>query len=374
MKQIKKAVYKALNKLNANGYEAYLVGGAVRSLLLGTEIKDYDITTSATPVVVRHLFNEYPQYRVGEKHGTVVVNIDRTKIDITTFRSDGEYEDHRKPLSVTFSDDLLEDLKRRDFTVNALCLDKDDDLIDEVGGKQDLDDRLIRAIGDPKTRFYEDALRILRALRFTAKLDFTIEKQTEKAMYECKDLLEYISNERKKDELLQILSVRNRRKVINDYLEIFDTFIPFKKTDEKIDEFSNEYYALAYLLSNTEGYDLKKLKFSRQEIHLIEALIEAGNADLEKDYDFIELLCDPLAKDILTYLNELTGEDYSERYKKLKKAMVTRDTLKVNGQDLMELGYKGRSIGKIQDELVELIRHQLLPNNKKSLLKYLSLK
>ena len=374
MKQIKKEIYIALSILSDKNYDAYIVGGAVRNLLLGSKIVDYDITTNASPDVVKQLFAEYPLYTNGEKHGTVVVTINKVKIDITTFRSDFDYVDHRRPNSVTFSDDLNEDLKRRDFTINALCLDKNDKIIDNFNGVEDLNKKIIRAIGEPKARFHEDALRILRALRFSSRFNFKIEAKTKEAMFECKDLLNYISNERKKEELLYILGTNNRLKTINEYLDIFNTFIPFKKTTNKLDTFSNEYFALAYLLSKTEGYDLKKLTFSKQEINLIEALVEATNTNLKKDYDFISLLCDPLAKEILKYISELYSEDFKDRYKRLKKYMVNKENLKINGNDLIELGYKGKNIGVIQDELVELIRHQLLTNSKTALLKYLKLK
>ena len=374
MKQIKKEIYIALSILSDKNYDAYIVGGAVRNLLLGSKIVDYDITTNASPDVVKQLFAEYPLYTIGEKHGTVVVTINKVKIDITTFRSDFDYVDHRRPNSVTFSDDLNEDLKRRDFTINALCLDKNDKIIDNFNGVEDLNKKIIRAIGEPKARFHEDALRILRALRFSSRFNFKIEAKTKEAMFECKDLLNYISNERKKEELLYILGTNNRSKTINEYLDIFNTFIPFKKTTNKLDTFSNEYFALAYLLSKTEGYDLKKLTFSKQEINLIEALVEATNTNLKKDYDFISLLCDPLAKEILKYISELYSEDFKDRYKRLKKYMVNKENLKINGNDLIELGYKGKNIGVIQDELVELIRHQLLTNSKTALLKYLKLK
>ena len=371
---MRKNVLLALNILNNNGYEAYLVGGAVRSYLLKTKITDFDITTNASPTVIKHLFNNYPLYSIGEKHGTVVVTIDSTKIDITTFRKDENYKDHRRPSFVEFSDDLNEDLKRRDFTINAMCLDAKGNLIDNYDGIKDLNNKLIRSIGNPETRFYEDALRILRAIRFEAKLNFKIETKTKEAMFKCKDLLSYISNERKKDELLQILATNNCQKAINDNLEIFKTFIPLNKVDKKINNFSNEYFALAYLLSKTSGYNLKELKFSKQEINLVNALVEATNTNLKKDYNFINLLSDPLAKEILKYLNELYQTNFNDRYKQLKKYIVNYESLKLNGKDLMGLGFKGQDIRKAQDELIDLIRHKLLPNNKSALIKYLSLK
>lgn len=374
MKEIAKEVYEVLQTLNNHEYEAYLVGGAVRSLLLKEDITDYDVTTSASPEMIKQLFSNYPLYLIGEKHGTVVVTINNVKIDITTFRKESNYLKHRFPSSVTYSDSLLEDLKRRDFTINALCLDQNDKLYDYFKGVDDLNNKLIRAIGDPDTRFNEDALRILRAIRFKTRLNFEIEEETEKAVFKNKDLLKDISMERKKDELLQILSYKNKQENINKYLEIFRTFIPINEIDETINNFSNNFYSLAYLLSKTNGYNLKTLKFSKQEINLLEALIEATNTNLEKDYDFISLLSDPHEKDILNYLKELHGYDYQERYKKLEAYIITRSDLAITSEELINMGYKDKNIKLIQDELLDKIRHQELENTHTALINYLKLK
>lgn len=371
MKQIVQEVYEAMDILLSKGYEVYLVGGAVRSILLKSEIHDFDLTTSASPEIVISLFNNYPIYRIGEKHGTVVVMINGLPLEITTFRSDVAYIDHRHPTEVIFSDHLQDDLKRRDFTINAMCIDRDDNLIDLYGGVKDLENKIIRTIGDPYTRFNEDALRILRAIRFSSKLGFSIEENTKKAMFDLKDLLNYISMERKKEELLGILSGTNKYNLINDYLEIYNTFVPFNKIDKKIDNFTNPYFSLAYLLSKTNNYSLKELKFSKKEINLLEALIEAGNTDISNDYDFVSLLSLEYYKEILDYLNELYSNDFNQRYIELKKCIVSRGTLDIDGKSLMELGYKGKEIKDIQEKLVKLIRQGKLDNDKSSLIKYL---
>lgn len=371
MKQIVQEVYEAMDILLSKGYEVYLVGGAVRSILLKSEIHDFDLTTSASPEIVISLFNNYPIYRIGEKHGTVVVMINGLPLEITTFRSDVAYIDHRHPTEVIFSDHLQDDLKRRDFTINAMCIDRDDNLIDLYGGVKDLENKIIRTIGDPYTRFNEDALRILRAIRFSSKLGFSIEENTKKAMFDLKDLLNYISMERKKEELLGILSGTNKYNLINDYLEIYNTFVPFNKIDKKIDNFTNPYFSLAYLLSKTNNYILKELKFSKKEINLLEALIEAGNTDISNDYDFVSLLSLEYYKEILDYLNELYSNDFNQRYIELKKCIVSRGTLDIDGKSLMELGYKGKEIKDIQEKLVKLIRQGKLDNDKSSLIKYL---
>lgn len=138
MKQIAQEVYKAMDVLIDHGYEVYIVGGAVRSIMLKSKIHDFDLTTNASPEVVISLFNNYPLYRIGEKHGTVVVMINHLPLEITTFRSDVAYIDHRHPSEVLFSDHLEDDLKRRDFTINAMCLDRNDNLIDLYGGLKEM--------------------------------------------------------------------------------------------------------------------------------------------------------------------------------------------------------------------------------------------
>lgn len=373
MKEIPSQIYLVLKILKENDYEGYLVGGAVRNLLLKRKIDDFDITSNASVNVVKALFNNYPLYQTGIVHGTVTVLIDNLKIDITTFRSDVNYIDHRHPETVIFGDNLKDDLKRRDFTINAMCLDIDDNLIDEYDGVSDLNNKLIRAIGDPNTRFYEDALRILRALRFSSKLNFDIEIKTKEAMFNNKDLLNFISMERKKDELLKILDNKdNRQNNINNYLEIYNTFIPFKKVDETVNNFSNAYFALAYLLSKTDGYSLKKLKFSRKEINLLDALIEATKINIKEDYNFISLLSNENSQDILAYLSQLYNINLNARYLDLKPYMVNRNTIEINGQDLMKFGYYGEDIKIILNKLIDKIHHKEISNQHNALIKYLN--
>lgn len=193
-----------LDRLNTRG-EAYLVGGAVRDLLLGREVHDEDITCSLLPQEVMELFPELPVIPSGLKHGTVTLVLDHRPYEITTFRSDGLYLDGRRPESVTFQVSLEEDLARRDFTINAMALDREGCLVDPFGGEADLERRLVRTVGDPYRRFGEDALRLLRAVRFAKKLDFVIEEATLQALKDCAPQLEKISRERIAAEFLQIL-------------------------------------------------------------------------------------------------------------------------------------------------------------------------
>ena len=196
-------INKILATLHTAGYEAFVVGGAVRDMVLGNIPTDFDITTSCPPENTVQLFKK--TVATGIKHGTVTVFMDEKSAEVTTFRHEKGYTNRRSPDSVTFISALDEDLKRRDFTINAMCYCKEKGLIDNFGGRDDIKNRIIRAIGNPNERFCEDALRILRAFRFSAKLNFEIEKETFESAIKNANLLKEISRERIFAELRQIL-------------------------------------------------------------------------------------------------------------------------------------------------------------------------
>lgn len=223
---IKSIPREALEKLCSNGYEAYLVGGCVRDYAMGIEPYDYDICTNALPTEILSVFSEYKTIETGIKHGTVTVIINNSPIEITTYRSDGKYTAHRTPEQVAFVSDLKSDLSRRDFTVNSICCDKDGRIIDTFGGMADIERKVIRAIGNPYTRFEEDALRILRAIRFASVLQFSIEENTEKALFDKAPLLDFVSAERKLTELKKLLLGKNVTEVLLRYREIIARIVP----------------------------------------------------------------------------------------------------------------------------------------------------
>lgn len=192
-----------IDKFYENNYEAYMVGGCVRDCLLGLSPKDYDITTSAKPNIIENLFTK--TIPTGIEHGTITVVIENENFEVTTYRTEGNYIDNRRPESVQFVSNIKEDLSRRDFTINAFAYNDRFGLIDYFDGLDDLNNKIIKAVGDPTTRFQEDALRMLRAIRFSAQLDFTIENNTLKAIKSNCDLIKNISIERIRDELCKIL-------------------------------------------------------------------------------------------------------------------------------------------------------------------------
>ena len=196
-------VSRILSVLSGAGYEAYAVGGCVRDAILGREPEDWDITTNARPEEVKGLFRRTVD--TGIAHGTVTVMLGSDGFEVTTYRQDGDYSDHRHPDAVVFTASLEEDLKRRDFTINAMAYRPETGLVDLFGGREDLEKRIIRCVGDPRERFDEDALRIMRALRFSAQLGFAIAPETREAIREFAPRLQLISRERIRVELVKLL-------------------------------------------------------------------------------------------------------------------------------------------------------------------------
>ena len=216
----------ALEKLNSAGFDAYLVGGGVRDALMGFEPKDYDITTSALPSQTAQVFASERLIETGIKHGTVTVLIDKTPLEITTFRIDGRYTDFRHPDSVMFSLELSDDLSRRDFTVNSLAYHPAEGVIDFFDGREDITRQIIRCVGSPEQRFQEDALRILRAIRFSSVLGFIIEDKTAAAIHAQRALLRHVSAERIFSEFVKLLCGKNVRAVLEDYIDVIGEFVP----------------------------------------------------------------------------------------------------------------------------------------------------
>ena len=217
---------RLLEKINSYGYTAYMVGGYPRDLYLKRTFTDIDICTDATPMELHQIFSEV--VTTNSEYGSVTIVFEKTKFEITTFRKEFKYKDHRRPEKIEYVDTLEEDIKRRDFTINTLCIDKDGNQIDLIGAKQDLDNKIIRTVSNPKISLKDDALRILRAIRFATTLNFTIEPKLKTYIRKYGHLLKKISKDRKKDELDLIFSSPNKAYGIellnslklSDYLEI----------------------------------------------------------------------------------------------------------------------------------------------------------
>ena len=255
------SVEYVLSKLKENGYQAYVVGGAVRDFLMGKTPHDYDLTSDALPSQISDVFKDFYQEHSGEKHGTIRVIVDHKPIEITTFRCDEGYTDYRRPDNVEFVKDVYIDSKRRDFSINAFYY-FEGHIYDFHEGLEDLNNKVIKTIGNPSTRFHEDALRILRAIRFSAKLGYEIESKTKTALLDCKEELNVIAKERILTELKEISSTSNFFRNIKEYFPIFKLIIPcLDKIGSSIDDiynFDTKSYG-DYIASLSALYSLREI-------------------------------------------------------------------------------------------------------------------
>ena len=363
-----------IDMLTGSSYEAYAVGGCVRDALMGKEPHDYDITTSALPEEVKGIFSD--KYRVietGIKHGTVTVISDGHPIEITTYRIDGEYKDNRRPESVKFSGNLADDLGRRDFTVNALVYSDKSGIIDLFGGIGDLENRVLRCIGNPHDRFCEDALRILRALRFSSQLDFDIDKNTADAIHGLKELLKNISAERIREELIKFFGSEYPERVyeiLTDYKDVFSYVIPhlssvdeYEKISRSVSKISDRDLRLIYFshVTGNAGDVLRRLRFSNADIsRAIGASAALNKACGVSDYisakHFVKEHGYASSFDAANIISFVTGRDellgYIRRIKENNECVSLKD-LAISGNDILNIGIKDASdIGKALDTLL----------------------
>lgn len=224
--KISPAAQKAIEVLSAAGYEAFCVGGCVRDMIMGREPNDFDVTTSALPEQTKACFGGYHVIETGMKHGTVTAVIDGEPIEITTYRVDGEYLDNRRPSEVFFTSRIEDDLSRRDFTVNAMAYSAERGLVDAFGGREDIERKTIRAVGEPDRRFHEDGLRILRALRFASVLDFTIDADTADSIHRNRALLRNISAERILVEFVKLVCGVGAARILGEFSDVLCEIIP----------------------------------------------------------------------------------------------------------------------------------------------------
>ncbi|MBR2930653.1 MAG: polynucleotide adenylyltransferase [Clostridia bacterium] len=379
-----------INELRSAGYRADVVGGAVRDHLLGRSAPDYDITTSATPGEVKAVFFDKRIVDTGIKHGTVTLVLDHEPYEITTWRLDGDYLDHRHPDGVRFTASLEEDLARRDFTVNAICYNPYDGFTDLFGGMDDLDNKVIRAIGDPTRRFTEDALRIMRAIRFSATLGFTLEKATLDAAISQRHTLDNVSRERIFTELNKLFSGSYSYDVVAGCPEIIKTAVPellhIDLPERRLyDAATPELRILSlFALSTTapaEAFDaaylsLKSDKASRERGRaILDALSEPRPSD---EYSALRLLSS-FGVDVAqasVELGMILGRREEGDLLRIKEAVYSGkpykiSMLSVGGIDLIKKGIKGKAIGETLSHLLDLVMQGRLSNDAASLLSYL---
>lgn len=352
---------KLLQELNDASYKAYIVGGFVRDYILGIESNDVDITTNATPKEVMELFED--SFLSSKDYGTVTVIKKNIKFEITTFRKEIGYLDNRHPAEVKYIDDLYQDLLRRDFTINTLCMDSNGEILDFLGGRSDLDNRIIKTVGDPNVRFSEDALRILRAIRFATSLDFSLDKEVISAIKENKSLLKKISYNKKREELDKIFVSSNAIKGIRLLLE---NNLNNDLELERLDQVTNtdSLIAIWSVLNVTELYP-----FSSNEKELIEnvnTVLDMDNYDKMTLYKY-GLYVNSVAGDI----KGLDKKKITEEYNNL--VIHSRSDLEITSDDIMHLLGKGPGeyLKDIYDDLIYQVLYLKLDNEKEKLEEYI---
>lgn len=373
-----------LDKLLENGFSAYIVGGCVRDALLLKTPTDWDICTNALPQQTIDIFSDYKTIKTGIKHGTITLIINSVPYEITTFRTDGDYIDNRHPENVKYIRDIDGDLARRDFTVNAMAYNKK--LVDLYNGQKDLKNRIIRCVGDADKRFLEDALRIMRAIRFSAVLDFEIEEKTKAAIFSLKENLLNIAIERVNTEFSKIL-LSDSKTVYFEYSKVFNLF--FENFEKLNLNFGNSLTMLpknistrlACLFLNLD-YDrtqsektLQKLRYPSKIITEVLEIVENFESAKYSSIKDMRLSLSKINEKALVSIIQIKNEDIEKSLKILSQIesdnMCYRlSHLEISGDDLIKAGIKnGELIGKILNKLLYLVINEEIENSKASLLK-----
>lgn len=440
--EFKPASKLAVEMLKSKGFEAFLIGGSVRDFIMGFPIGDIDITTNATPQEVSEVFKDFRVIETGLKHGTITVLIDGEPLEITTYRCESTYSDNRHPDSVTFSKSLADDVVRRDFTMNGIAYDFKNGFCDLVGGIEDIKNKTIRCIGDAETRFREDALRILRALRFSAVLGFEIEVNTKKAIHKCKDLLKNISAERIREETVKLICGKNAYSVLSEFSDIICVFIPeFKscvgfeqknrhhlydvythilkaveqsRPDPSIrlallfhdigkpvvahfdEDGEQHFYSHPKVSAEITEKIMTRLRFDNDTKNKVVTLVKfhdspimLNNAD-KPDRKRLKRIMSQIGKDLIFNLIEIKRCDNSAQNPKYyrgdqfyaetinmineiiseKECFSVKD-LKINGNDLISHGYKGKEIGERLNQCLDAVIDGKIKNEYDELIKFI---
>lgn len=421
-------VEEILKRFSQDGAKAYLVGGCVRDSLLGKIPQDWDICTEALPQQIKEIFADCPIIETGLIHGTVTVIFEQKPFEITTFRTEKEYHNHRKPSAVVFCKSIEQDLARRDFTINAMAYHPQEGVIDPYHGQIDLANKILRCVGVPCQRFSEDALRILRALRFACCMGFTIEPNTKQAILDCKKYLKEISGERIYTELKKMIVGEWVTSVFLEYDSILFEIIPklqkmknfYQNSINSIDDiWQDALYALQacppivpirlavllhifdfYKIDNKVPSDksiikgteivqevLTALKLSKQEKEQVSLLIQWYNSPIFATKPSIKYCLNQIGVQNFFYLLQIKRADsmikgfaYQQSLQeiadieKIAKAILTNkecfsiQQLKLTGKDLIDLGIpQGKQIGKILNFLLQEVIEENLPNQRDSL-------
>lgn len=369
-------VKKVVHTLNENGFEAFVVGGAVRDALLGQNPDDWDVTTNSMAEQVKGCFDRH--FDTGIRHGTITVLMDKKPVEVTTYRIDGEYKDNRRPETVDFTRDIKEDLKRRDFTINAMAYNNRVGLVDLYGGEEDLENKIIRCVGQADTRFNEDALRILRAIRFAARLGFTIEEETFKSIKRNRYLLKNISAERIQAEVVKMLETSDDLHLLfeSGVAEVILPEVNFNNINLNVP--CDRELKLAALLYNVDDAKefFSRLKFDNNTRHNVLKILECsregtGNTDYEVK-KMLNRYGENLFEKTLALL-KCYGKDvsYSEEiFNRVKTEPYLLKHLAVTGNDIMQIGTNGKEIGRVMNGLLDAVMQNPELNSREKLLEF----
>ena len=376
-----------LKRLYGAGFQAYVVGGCVRDTLLGRTPKDWDICTNALPHEMQRVFADCHVIETGLQHGTLTVMHHHEPFEVTTFRVDGEYTDHRHPDEVVFVSDVREDLSRRDFTVNAMAWSPETGVVDAFGGQEDLQRQLIRCVGKPEKRFDEDALRIMRALRFAAVYGFSIDLATDAAIHALAHTLVGVAAERIRVELQKLLCGEGAGDILRAYPDVLRVIMPqLAKVDwpstvaavEKAP--ATEILRLALLLHQLTPTDAKDVlvslkpdNFTRDRVLLLVTNhAYAFQPTRHNLLTALSLFGEEVVRQLLA-VRQAKGEDADELSAVLEAVLAdgvcfnVKD-MAVGGRDLMALGAKGKAVGECLSHLLALLIAEKLPNDRDALL------
>lgn len=352
---------KVLNKIEDSGFDAYIVGGFVRDYVIGRNSSDVDIATNATPMQIKEIFPNC--FIPNEMYGSITVIYDKIRFEITTFRKELLYENNRKPIEIEYINDLVEDLKRRDFTINTLCINSSGELIDPLNNKGDIHNKIIKTVSNSVDSFSEDALRILRAVRFATVLDFELDEEVINAIRKTKRYLSNISYNRKKSELDKIFMSKNALKGVNllinlgldKELEIFnlsDVCI----SNDLIGVWSSLEVSSKYPFTKSEKELIKKIKY----------LSEFDNLDNKILYIY-----GPYVNSIAMLNKGLNAAEVIEKYDRLP--IKVREDIMISATEIMNILNKkpGKYINEIFLDLEDKILYKILQNNKECISEYI---
>ena len=358
---VNEILLKVLEKINSYGFESYLVGGFPRDFYLGKESIDYDICTNATPKQLKEIFGEsmIPQ----EQYGSVTLILNDYRFEITTYRHDIKYLNNRKPVEIEYIDNLLDDLKRRDFTMNTMCIDSKGNLIDLLNGKDDINNKIIRTVGDADYKIFEDSLRILRAIRFATTLHFELSPDLKNAIIKHKDLLKKLSYYRKKEELDKIFSSPNVMYGISLIKDLgLDEPLELSKIDSVV--------PTTYLIGIWAQLDcLDKYIFNRVERESIIAINELMNKDI---LDYNNLYKYGLY--ITTIVGEIKGIDSSLINEKYDSLYIKNKTdINIDAMEVCNILKRkpGKYLKNIFNDIEYKLVNKIIENDKESIKKYI---